>query len=89
MVKATAIPDTSTNNDRAMRIANALSFYKSEQLAEDGPVDEDTYTDFLTDLRHHCDKEGVDLYALLDRSYNHYLEEKKIDQDEMGDQHAQ
>ena len=66
----------SKNDKRAKRIEATLEVYKAKQLKEAGALDEDTYTDFLTDLRHHCEKSEIDLYALLDRSYQHYLAEK-------------
>jgi len=40
--------------------------------------------DMLTDIRHFCDTEGVDLFRAIDASYEVYLVEK-LDGDEGGD----
>lgn len=32
-------------------------------------------TDILTDIRHLCDHREIDLYAALERSYDHYVAE--------------
>jgi hypothetical protein len=32
-------------------------------------------TDTLTDLRHLCDMENLDFYAMIESSYHHYLAE--------------
>lgn len=65
------------NEKRVKRAAKSLEFYKASQLKEAGPVDPDTVTDFLTDLRHYCERHELDVYALLDCSYNRYLAERR------------
>ncbi|MHA7295168.1 hypothetical protein [Arthrobacter sp. HLT1-21] len=47
-----------------------------------GDVDDDKQVqmrDLLIDLRHHADREDIDLHDALDRSYVYYLEEKNDD----------
>ena len=61
---------------RINRAAKALQYYKSEQLKEVGPIAADDITDFVTDLRHYCDKYEIDLAAGLSSSYRHYIVEK-------------
>ena len=63
------------NKKRIARITESLVFYKGEQLKEVGAVDRDTVTDFLTDLRHYCEKSDLDIEALFQCSFNHYLAE--------------
>ena len=63
------------NKKRIARVTESLVFYKSEQLKEVGAVDRDTVTDFLTDLRHYCEKSDLDIEALFQCSCNHYLAE--------------
>ena len=38
---------------------------------------EASVSDMLTDLRHYCDKYGLNFDYFVDRSYGHYLEEKE------------
>ena len=63
------------NKKRIARVTESLVFYKGEQLKEVGAVDRDTVTDFLTDLRHYCEKSDLDIEALFQCSLNHYLAE--------------
>ncbi len=65
------------NDNRVKRVAKSLEFYKGNQLEEAGSVDPDTVTGFLTDLRHYYERHGLDVYALLDCSYNVYLVERR------------
>ena len=65
------------NEKRIKRVTKSLEFYKGSQLKEAGPVDPDTVTDFLADLRHYCERHDLDVYAMLDCSYNHYLAERR------------
>ena len=58
------------NQRRAMRIKKVLHNYAGE--ADDLQAN---ITDTLTDLRHLCDMENLDFYAMLESSYHHYLAE--------------
>jgi hypothetical protein len=59
------------NQQRAARVEKAIKGYSGE--ANDLQANAQ---DVLTDLRHLCDTQGWDFYALVDQSYQHYLEEK-------------
>jgi hypothetical protein len=48
------------NGERAARVSHILKAYKAGELDESGPVDSDTVQDLLTDLRHYCDRQGID-----------------------------
>lgn len=46
---------------------------------EHGPGLECGVVDILTDLRHYCDKHGLDFAEACDDSYSHYIEEAADD----------
>ena len=56
--RAKAKPD-STNAHRATRAQFALDHYKKAYLGESGPIDEDTVSDILADIMHHCREAGL------------------------------
>ncbi len=64
------------NAIRADRAAQALAYYRVAALREPGASVETVLSDFLSDLRHLCDRVHLDL-AQLDRMAHHnYLNEK-------------
>lgn len=60
-----------TNKDRAAWAGEAVDFYK--RLTESD--NECTLQDFLTDLRHYCDVEGIDFHDADGTADIRYLEE--------------
>jgi hypothetical protein len=63
------------NDDRAQWAKEALgSFSKGAGSEEDTAV-----SDLLTDLRHYCDRHGLDWEEQLFRANNHYAEETMSD----------
>ena len=70
---------------RALRGASALAHYKSELVKEDGPVDEATLTDLLTDIAHHLGDTGPILKALASASRHKECEEAATEDDPDGD----
>ena len=58
------------NQRRAMRIKKVIHNYAGEANALQANI-----TDTLTDLRHLCDMENLDFYAMIESSYHHYLAE--------------
>lgn len=68
-----------TNAIRAQRI-DALVMAYSTMMGE-GQCEVDVYVyelaSLVTDIRHWCDREGIDFYKALDVSYQHYLEERQ------------
>lgn len=57
------------NEDRAERAFNQVTRYSG-----DNDIETDVQ-DILVDLRHLCDREGIDFHRKLDMSYTHYSEE--------------
>jgi len=55
------------------RMKKIVESYEKEQ----GTDTSSAVRDLLTDLRHYCDAKGIDMYVLLDGSYQVYLEEKE------------
>lgn len=67
------------NQERAAAARRTLGDYAHHKNVAKFPKHEEAemVTDFLADLRHMCEAHGIDFYACLDSSYNHYLEERK------------
>ena len=68
---------TTRNARRAKRALKALCAY-APGFTKNTPEDRrDAFADLLTDFRHLAQAENLDLYALLDISYQHYIAELK------------
>lgn len=63
------------NRQRGTRALGALAHYKAVEMREDGPICQDTVTDFLTDLRHYCARNDLDIEACLRMSQEHHQAE--------------
>jgi hypothetical protein len=71
-------PSTEPNNaDRASRIDVLERAYSAVKGEVSEPLGLWELTSLLTDIRHFCDREKIDLYEVLDFSYQNYLEERK------------
>jgi hypothetical protein len=64
------------NAIRADRAAQALAYYRVAALREPGASVETVLSDFLTDLRHFCDRVNLDLAQLDRMAQRKYLTEK-------------
>lgn len=64
-----------TNDQRSERTAYALGAYRAYTGDSGTTLDEDV-TDLLTDLRHFCDRHGLDFPTLNHIAYEHYLAER-------------
>ncbi len=64
------------NAIRADRAAQALAYYRIAALREPGASVETVLSDFLTDLRHYCERMRQDLAALERVAQLNYLKEK-------------
>lgn len=64
------------NAIRADRAAQALAYYRVAALREPGASVETVLSDFLTDLRHYCERMRQDLAALERVAQLNYLKEK-------------
>ena len=62
-------------NKRAIEAIRAHGGFKNGNLRKDDLV----Y--LFTDIRHLCESREYDLYEVLDKSYEHYLEDKRIDKE--------
>ncbi len=60
---------TVSNEERATRAENALTFYED--------VPEANVTDLLADLRHYCDRAGIDFDGAVQDSEMHHAAEKQ------------
>lgn len=58
------------------RVREVLVAYNSLRGSDSQPVQEDI-ADFLADLRHYCDSEGIEFFDVLTASENYYLEERR------------
>lgn len=68
---------TTRNARRAKRALKALCAY-APGFTKNCPEDRrDAFIDLLTDLRHLAQGENLDLYAMLDLSYQNYIAELK------------
>ncbi|MGE0470533.1 MAG: hypothetical protein AB7L09_16165 [Nitrospira sp.] len=65
------------NAIRADRAAQALAYYRIAALREPGASVETVLSDFLTDLRHYCERMRQDLAALERVAQLNYLKETK------------
>lgn len=63
-----------TNEERANRVERALIFYRVI-VGDAHTNDEEDVIDFLTDLRHFCDRARLDLGSLDRIAHDHYLAE--------------
>ena len=64
------------NAIRADRAAQALAYYRVAALREPGASVETVLSDFLTDLRHFCERMNLDLAQLDRMAHRKYLTEK-------------
>ena len=64
------------NAVRADRATQALAYYRVAALREPGASVETVLSDFLTDLRHYCDRMNLDLAELDRMAYRNYLNDK-------------
>ena len=64
------------NAIRADRVAQALAYYRIAALREPGASVDTVLSDFLTDLRHYCERMRQDLAALERVAQLNYLKEK-------------
>ena len=63
-----------TNEERADRVERALIFYRVI-YGDSHTSDEEDVTDFLTDLRHFCDRAELSLSELDRIAHRHYVAE--------------
>ena len=63
------------NAIRADRAARALAYYRVAALREPGAAVETVLSDFLTDLRHYCERMRQDLAALERMAQVNYVNE--------------
>jgi hypothetical protein len=66
----------SQNEVRADRVQGALDYYRVTGLREPGASVETVLSDLLSDLRHLCDREHVDLAGIDRMAHRNYLNEK-------------
>ena len=64
------------NAIRADRAAPALAYYRVAALREPGASVDTVLSDFLTDLRHFCERVNLDLAQLDRMAHRNYLTEK-------------
>ena len=64
------------NAIRADRAAQALAYYRVAALREPGASVDTVLSDFLTDLRHFCERVNLDLAQLDRMAHRNYLTEK-------------
>jgi len=64
------------NAVRADRVQGALDYYRVTGLREPGASVETVLSDLLSDLRHLCDREHVDLAGIDRMAHRNYLNEK-------------
>lgn len=64
------------NAIRADRAAQALAYYRVAALREPGASVETVLSDFLSDIRHLCDRMNLDLAQLDRMAHRKYLTEK-------------
>ncbi|MGE0645361.1 MAG: hypothetical protein AB7P24_17010 [Nitrospira sp.] len=64
------------NAIRADRAEQALDYYRVAALREPAAAVETVLSDFLTDLRHYCERMRQDLAALERMAQLNYLQEK-------------
>ena len=64
------------NAIRADRAAQALAYYRVAALREPGASAETVLSDFLSDLRHFCDRVHLDLAQFDQMAHRNYLSEK-------------
>lgn len=64
------------NAVRADRVEEALRYYRVTGLREPGASVETVLSDLLSDLRHLCDREHVDLAGIDRMAHRNYLNEK-------------
>ena len=63
------------NAIRADRVEQALAYYRVAALREPGAAVETVLSDFLTDLRHYCERMRQDLAALERMAQVNYVNE--------------
>ncbi len=63
------------NAIRADRVEQALTYYRVAALREPGAAVETVLSDFLTDLRHYCERTHKDLAALERVAQLNYVNE--------------
>ncbi len=66
----------SLNAVRAERVQQALDYYRVAGLREPGASVETVLSDLLSDLRHLCDRENLDLAGIDRMAHRNYLNEK-------------
>jgi hypothetical protein len=64
------------NAIRGDRAAQALAYYRVAALRDPGAPVETVLSDFLTDLRHYCDRMNLDLAQLDRMAHRNYLNDK-------------
>ncbi len=67
-------PIMRTNDDRARRAAHALRAYR-DYTGDGATAPDEDVIDFLTDLRHYCDRHDLALGNCDRIAHGHYLEE--------------
>lgn len=66
----------SQNEVRAERVKGALDYYRVAGVREPGASVETVLSDLLSDLRHLCDHENLDLAGIDRMAHRNYLNEK-------------
>ncbi|MDR4470690.1 MAG: hypothetical protein MRJ68_20730 [Nitrospira sp.] len=61
---------------RADRAAQALAYYRVAALREPGAAVDTVLAEFLSDLRHFCDRVNLDLAKLDRMAHRNYLNDK-------------
>ncbi len=64
------------NAIRADRVEQALTYYRVAALREPGAAVETVLADFLSDLRHLCDRMNLNLAQLDRMAHRNYLNER-------------
>jgi hypothetical protein len=75
---ASPIKQPKINRDRARRAARCIA--AATERYEMGPGIGEGIADLLTDLRHLCDRHGLDFEELSDRSDTNYLAQRYPDE---------
>jgi hypothetical protein len=66
------------NEIRADRAAQALQYYRVAGLREHGVEEETLISDFLSDIRHLCDRLNLDLAQIERLAHRNYLAELNL-----------
>ena len=64
------------NDERAERAGQALQYYRLAGLREPGAAMDTVMSDFLSDIRHLCDRLNLDFGRLDRMAYINYLDER-------------